>query len=98
VARRQQSFRDLAVAGRTRELVDRFAVPIETKPGEAVEDRLDRCLGRAFAVGVLDPQQHLAAASAGVKPVEKGCPCPANVKEARGRRSKARYDSLGHVG
>jgi hypothetical protein len=42
-------------------LVRRLAVPVEAEPGQAVEDGRDRRLGRALAVGVLDPEQHPAA-------------------------------------
>src|SRR5581483_3406649 len=35
-------------------LIERLAVPIELEPAQTVEDRLDRRLGRALAVGVLD--------------------------------------------
>src|SRR5690606_23439956 len=52
------------------ELEDRVAVPAEAEPGEPVEDRRDRGVGRALAVGVLDAEQHRAAGVAGVEPVE----------------------------
>ena len=44
------------------ELIDGLAVPIEAEPGQAIEDGVDRRLRRAFAIGVLDPQQHSSAA------------------------------------
>ena len=42
-------------------LADRLAIPVETEPFEPVDDRVNRRLRRAFAVGVLDAQQELAA-------------------------------------
>ena len=52
---------DFAMAPGALELADRLAVPIEAEPFEPVDDRLDRRLRRALAVGVLDAQQELAA-------------------------------------
>ena len=42
-------------------LADRLAVPIEPEPFEPVNGRIDRGVGGALAVGVLDAQQELAA-------------------------------------
>src|SRR5262245_9526354 len=80
----------------TRELIDGLAVPIEPEPGQAIEDGVDRRLRRAFAIGVLDPQQHFSAAPAGIEPVEECSSRPTYVQEARGRRRKTRDDRLGH--
>src|SRR6185295_7726498 len=77
--------------------VDRLAVPIEAEPGETVEDRGDRRLGRARAVGVLDAQQELGPAPARVKPVEQRGARPADMQEAGGRGGEA-GDDLGHAG
>ena len=74
------------------ELEDRLAVPVELEPGEPVEDRGDRRLGRALAVGVLDPEQHLAAGVPGVEPVEERRPRPADMQEAGGRGGEAGDD------
>ena len=52
--------------------------------------------GRDFIRDII--QADLAAASTGIKPIEQRGPRPANVKEARGRRSKAGDDGLGHEG
>ena len=51
---------DLGVAGGIRELVDRFAVPLEAEPAQALEDSADRLVGRALAVGVLHAQPERA--------------------------------------
>src|SRR5262245_58495712 len=80
----------------TRELIYGLAVPIEPEPGQAIEDGVDRRLRRPFAIGVLDPQQHFAAAPAGIEPVEERRSRPTDVQEARGRRRKTRDDRLGH--
>ena len=80
----QQRASDLPVALRARELVDGLAVPIEAKPGEAIEDRIDRRLGGALPVGILDPQEHFAAAPAGIQPIEQRRARPPDVQEARG--------------
>ncbi len=61
VALLEQLERDLGMAAGARELIDLVAVPIEAEPAHAVEDRLDRRLRRARAIGVLDPQQEGAA-------------------------------------
>ena len=94
----QQRLGHLAVARRARELVDRVAVPLDAEPGEPVEDGGDRRLGRALAVGVLDPQQHLAAAPAGIEPVEQRGARSADMQEAGGRGGKAGDDGVGHAG
>ena len=78
-----------------RELADRLAVPVEAEPRQPVEDRVDRGLGRALAVGVLDAQQELAAGVAGVEPVEQRGARAADVQEA-GRRGGEAGDDLGH--
>ena len=49
------------VALAARDLGDRPLVPVELQPAQRVEDLLDVLLGRALAVGVLDPQHQLAA-------------------------------------
>ena len=85
VAHGQELLGHFAVPGGARELVDRFAVPIDAEPSQPVEDGVDGSLRRAFAVGVLDPQQHFPAAAAGVKPVEQRGARPADMQES-GRR------------
>src|SRR5439155_18606220 len=86
-----------AVAGGAGELVDGLAVPIDAEPGEPIEDGVDRRLGRALAVGVLDAQEHLAAAPARVKPVEQRGAGAADMEKSGRRGSKAGNDGLGHA-
>ena len=93
----KQRFRDLAVARGAGELRDRLAVPVEAEPGQPVEDRRDRGLGRALAVGILDAQQHLAAASARIEPIEQRRACAADVQEAGRGGREAGDDGFSHV-
>ncbi len=92
VARGQQRLGDLAMPRRARELIDGLAVPVEAEPGQPVEDGVDRGLGRALAVGVLDAQQHLAAAAARIEPVEQRRARAADMQEAGGRGGKTGDD------
>ena len=92
----EQLLGDLAVAGGAAELVDDVAVPIELEPIQAIEDRRNRRLGRALAVGVLDPQQHLAAGLFGIEPVEQRGTGTPDVEEAGRRGGKACDDGIGH--
>jgi hypothetical protein len=85
----------LAMTVGARELAHRLAVPVETEPFEAVEDGVDGFRGGAFAVGVLDAEQELAAGLAGVEPVEQRGARPADMQEAGGRGGEA-GDDLGH--
>src|SRR4029079_6633598 len=66
VAGGKHLLRYLAVTGRPRKLEDDFPVPGKTKPGQSVDDGIYGRCGGTLAVGVLDPQQHLAAMPAGV--------------------------------
>ncbi|MEY9709268.1 hypothetical protein ABIF03_001410 [Bradyrhizobium elkanii] len=70
------------MAGGAAELVDDLAVPIELEPLQAVQDGVDRLLGRAFTVGVLDPEQHLAAELPGIEPVEQRGAGTSDMEEA----------------
>src|SRR5205807_10027992 len=58
---------------------------------------VDRGLRRALAVGVLDAQQHPAAAPARVQPVEQSGARAADVQKAGRRGSEARDDLIGHA-
>src|SRR5690606_18524580 len=52
---------------------DRAFVIVQPQPVHGLEDRVDRGLGAALAVGVLDPQDELAAAVARLQPaVQRG--------------------------
>ena len=92
----RQLLGDLAMARSAAELVDDVAVPIELQPFQAVEDGRYRLLGGTLAIGVLDPQQHLAAAAACIEPVEQCGAGAADMEEAGRRGGKARDDGIGH--
>ena len=85
----------LAMALDARELADRLAVPFQAEPGKTIDDRLNRRLGRALAVGVLDAQQEPPAEALGVEPVEQRRARAANVQKAGRGGRKSRHD-LGH--
>ena len=91
----EQLIGDLAMALGALKLADRLAVPVEPEPFEPVENRVDRRLRRAFAVGVLDAQQERAAEMLGVEPVEQRRPRAADMQEA-GRRRREAGDDLRH--
>jgi hypothetical protein len=65
-------------------LAEGTLVPVEPQPVERVEDLLDRLVGRALAVGVLEAQdERVPGRLAGQKPVVECRPRPADVEEAR---------------
>ena len=57
-------------------------VPVHAHPAEAVEDQRDGLLDVPLLVGVVDPEDELAAGVAGQQPVEQRRPHPADVEEA----------------
>ena len=71
------------------ELEGRGAVPLDPEPGERALDLRDRLRHLAAGVGVLDPQQALAAAAAGEEPVEEEGANATDVEEAGRARSHA---------
>ena len=85
VAIGQHLARDLGVTGGAGKLIGDLAVPLQAEPRQPVEDRGDRGLGRAGAVGVLDAQEERAAVMAREQPVEERRAGAADVQEA-GRR------------
>src|SRR5262249_3602143 len=89
-------FRHFAMARSTAELVDDVAVPIELEPLQPIQDGGDRLLGRALAVCILDPEQHLAAAAARIKPVEQRETRPSDIEESGRRGSKAGDNGISH--
>ena len=91
LARLDQAARDLGVVGGAGELMHRLAVPVELEPAQAVEDGVDRRLGRALAVGVLDAEAEQPAVVAREQPVEQRGARPADVQEA-GRRGRETGD------
>ena len=78
------------------ELIDRLVVPFDAEPFQSIENGLDGRIGRAFAIGILNPQQHLAAALARIEPVEQRGARAADVEEAGRGRREAGNDSFGH--
>jgi hypothetical protein len=81
------------VSGRARKLVNGFAVPIDAQPSELFENSVDRRLRGAFAVGILNAQEHLSATAACVKPIEQSGAGPADMQEAGRRGGKTGDDS-----
>ena len=85
VAAAEQPVRDLGVARPELRLVIFVAVPVEAEPPHPVEDGVDRLLGGARLVGVLDAQEELAAVMPREQPVEERRPRPADMQKAGGR-------------
>src|SRR5215471_8902652 len=73
-----------------------FAVPGQPEPGQPVDNGVDGGCGRTLTVGVLDPQEHLAAVPARIEPVEKRRTAAADVQKAGGRGRKTGNDGLAH--
>ena len=65
------------------ELERRLAVPVDPEPAQRALDLLDGLLDLAARVGVLDPQEALAAAPAREEPVEEERAHAADVEETR---------------
>ena len=59
-------------------------VPTKIQPAQPVEDRIERCLGIAFDVRIVDAQNHGAAVAAGIKPIENKGPRAADMQIASG--------------
>ena len=57
--------------GAVRTAHSRPLVPVDAEPLEAVEDRLEGLVNVTGHVGVVDPEDELAALLAGEEPVEK---------------------------
>ncbi len=94
---RKQLLGNLAMAFRARELIDGLAIPVEFEPAQAIENGEDRAFGGARLVGILDPQQHLAAGVLGIQPVEQRRTRTADMQVARGRWRKTRDDLFAHA-
>src|SRR5690606_15814814 len=86
---RDQLFGDLAIALDAGGLVDRALVVVEAQPCHGFEDRVDRTLGAALAVGVLDAQDETAAAAARLQPAVQGGAGAADVQVAGGTGGEA---------
>src|SRR5205814_8434612 len=70
------------------------SVPVDPQPQQRALDLLDGVLDLAARVGVLDPQEDLAAAPAREQPVEEKRAHAADVQEAR--RGRRHTDADGH--
>jgi hypothetical protein len=92
VAQRHQQAGDLGMTLSAGELVDHVAVPAQPEPAQPVDDRVDRRLGRALAIGVLDAQVEAAAVMAGEQPVEQRRAGAADMKITRRRRGETSDD------
>ncbi len=91
----QQFPRDFLMARDAGGLIDGRRIGGECQPFQPAEDHLGCLRGGARAVGVLDPQQELAAMVAGEQIVEQRRAGAANVQHAGGRRGEAGTD--GHA-
>ena len=85
--------RELAAAVHRVELERDGAVPVDPEPRERSLDLLDRLRDLAARVGVLDPEQALALATAREQPVEEKRVRRSDVEEARRRRRHADADA-----
>jgi hypothetical protein len=85
------------IVGRVRTADVRAFVPIDAQPAEAVQDRGERFVDVSLRVGVVDPQNELAAVPAGEQPVEERRAHAADVQIAGGARGEASADGAGHV-
>ena len=75
------------------ELVGDLAIVLEVEPIQPVDQRFDRLGRRARAIGVLDPQQVLAAHPPRIEPVEKSRSRAADMEVACGRGGEACDDA-----
>ena len=64
-------------------------IPAQPEPLQTFEDGVERSLGVALDVGVVDAQDHRAAVAAGVEPVKDESARTPNVQKARGGGRKA---------
>jgi hypothetical protein len=85
----------LHVQGSALELEHRRLLGGEAQPAQPVEDRVDRLLGGALPVGILDPQQVPPAMVAGKEPVEEGRPGTPDVQVTGRRGCKPDDDTHG---
>ena len=92
----EQFTRDLGVTRDAGRLKNGLLVAGQAQPVETVENCLRRGSGAALAVGVLDAQQELSAAMAGVQVVEQRDPGAANMQRPGGTWREASTD--GHSG
>ncbi len=72
-------------------------VPIDPQPLQAVEDRRQGFLDVPLLVGIVDPQDELAAVPPGKEPAEQSRADPTNMEVARRAGSKPRADHKGRT-
>ncbi len=72
MARCQHLVCNFRMADRPAGLEQRRLVRGQVQPRQALEDHIDGVLRAAFAIGILDAQQELAAMVAGEQEVEQG--------------------------
>lgn len=96
MAARQHGVGDFGMARCPLELEHGRFIAAQAEPVQPVEDRGDRFLGRAGAIGILDPQQELAAMMAGEQPVEQGGAGTADMEEACWRGGETGHHRLVH--
>ena len=70
-------------------------IPAELEPVEAVEDGIERLLGVAFDIGIVDAEDHRSGVVAGVQPIEDKGPGAADV-EVSGRRRGETHSEHGN--
>src|ERR1700704_3514033 len=92
----EQLFGHFAMPGGAAERVDAAAAQIELEPLQTVENGGNSRFGRPLAIGVLDPQQHLAAALLGVEPGEQRGAGASDMEKAGGRGGEAGDDGISH--
>ena len=81
-ARVEHAADDFPVAVEALRLVVRALVGIQVEPGHALENHPHGLIRGPFAVGVLDPQDELAAHAACVQPAEESRPDASHMKHA----------------
>ena len=91
----EKNVRDFGVPLGPLRLEHRLLVKGEAEPVEPFDDLVDRVLRGALRVGILDPQQRLAAVVAGVEPVEQRGARAAEMQVAGRRWGEACNDRTG---
>lgn len=76
------------------ELGDDVSIPVEAQPAQTVQDGVDRRLGGAGTIGILDAQEELPAMVSCEKPVEQRRAGAADMQETRRRRREAGADGV----
>ncbi len=69
-----------------------FLVPTQAQPLQPFKNGVDRCIGIAFHIGIVEAQNHRSAVPAGVQPVENESARTSYVKKPgrRGRKTNSR--------